>query len=603
MNKIQLLSSITKLTAKIADVQLRRQAKKVNRKVCEQIHLKQVDQTERDIQSNLEPFFTEQIKDVKTQLRKSDSDFIPPANQIYNPRDWDQDLIQSMVDPLSRAYAKAYTSQITVMGAEKSIQSTRMKMIDPEYTLETPYGQIDIGVLTEYPEWLKRTIRDNLQETFNQPYWANVNNTTLGDIDKILTEGLGEGWSLRNLVNEISDQLLEEGRYATRRARMIAQTESTTALNASRAQAIQSLSDTLPEQAKPRMVWMSVLKDTTRATHADLDGVPANAENRWVLAGYTVRWPGDVVLPPEERINCYCSVQASFGIQQMEANQLIQEYEDRISLRGGPGSGNWGHSGRPGMVGGSSPTGGGIKPPNAPGNPNPPSQDVFGRSRAKVEITTGGNVTQEWVDQSIENHLGKNAKIEDIASMVGAPDGAKVELTAGFVPEDMREHFGELHGKLSVTVKGAGYQALRTIGRDDKGELVVKNEFFEVSKDKQGSGLGMEIFGRQVEQASKLGISRIDTQAAGDYSQIDKWNGYYTWPRLGYDGAIPSHVGSKLPTKFKKAKNVSDLMKTKDGRDWWKKNGDEVELSFDLSKDSQSQRVLKSYLGAKGIRK
>lgn len=334
MNKIQLLSNITKLTAKIADVQLRRQAKKVNRKVCEQIHLKQVDQTERDIQSSLEPFFTEQIQDVQTQLRKSDSDLIPPANQIYNPRDWDQDLIQSMVDPLAKASARAYTSQLTVMGAERSVQSTRMKMIDPEYTLQTPYGQVDIGILTEYPEWLKQTIRDNLQETFSQPYWANVNNTTLGDIDKILTEGLGEGWSLRNLVNEISDQLLEEGRYATSRARMIAQTESTTALNASRAQAIQSLSDTLPEQAKPRMVWMSVLKDTTRATHADLDGVPANAENRWILSGYSVRWPGDVILPPELRVNCYCSIVSQFGIQQMEANQLIQEYEDQISQRG-----------------------------------------------------------------------------------------------------------------------------------------------------------------------------------------------------------------------------------------------------------------------------
>ena len=38
----------------------------------------------------------------------------------------------------------------------------------------------------------------------------------------------------------------------------------------------------------------------------------------------------------------------------------MSNYEWRLTIKGGPGSGNWGHSGRPGQVGGSGSGGGGV---------------------------------------------------------------------------------------------------------------------------------------------------------------------------------------------------------------------------------------------------
>ena len=76
-------------------------------------------------------------------------------------------------------------------------------------------------------------------------------------------------------------------------------------------------------------MWLSVLGNTTRDTHAGLDGVPAGADNRWALGGVRVRWPADINLPVEERANCRCTVNSEFGMDDAIAWRLIEEYEGR----------------------------------------------------------------------------------------------------------------------------------------------------------------------------------------------------------------------------------------------------------------------------------
>jgi len=79
---------------------------------------------------------------------------------------------------------------------------------------------------------------------------------------------------------------------------------------------------------------LSALGNTTRATHAELDGVPENKNGMWDLSGYEIPWPGHIDLPANERCNCQCSLTIEFGMQEDEAQQLIDDYWSRVEELG-----------------------------------------------------------------------------------------------------------------------------------------------------------------------------------------------------------------------------------------------------------------------------
>jgi hypothetical protein len=71
--------------------------------------------------------------------------------------------------------------------------------------------------------------------------------------------------------------------------------------------------------------------------------------------------------------------------------------------------------------------------------------------------------------------------------------------------------------------------------------------------------------------------------------------GYYVWPRLGYDGTIPLNLRKDLPPEFKDYNLVSDFMKTKEGREWWREHG----ASFTGIFDKNSLEILEQYIQEK----
>jgi len=75
--------------------------------------------------------------------------------------------------------------------------------------------------------------------------------------------------------------------------------------------------------------WLSILSATTRDAHASLHEVPADKDGMWLLAGQRIPWPGYFTLPANQRCSCYCTIYMDFGMQEEEANLLIQEYYGR----------------------------------------------------------------------------------------------------------------------------------------------------------------------------------------------------------------------------------------------------------------------------------
>lgn len=228
-----------------------------------------------------------------------------------------------------------------------------------DWSFETPSGLVSMDFMTEYPDWMKESIRDNLNETFSQDYWTKVNDTTLGDIDGFLQQGARDGWSIDNIAKEISTQLTEEGKYGLRRGRLIARTELGNALNGARSSSMDALIDEVGDELPMKKQWLSVLGTTTRDTHAHLDGVPADKNNQWTLGGVKCRWPSDVTLPVGERVNCQCSIILAFGMQDEDAQELINSYTERIATKKSVSSCGAGAPGSPGFAPGNTCHGGG----------------------------------------------------------------------------------------------------------------------------------------------------------------------------------------------------------------------------------------------------
>jgi len=213
---------------------------------------------------------------------------------------------------------------------------------------------------------------------------------------------------------------------------------------------------------------------------------------------------------------------------------------------------------------------------------------------------SGGGVKEEKItieDEEIEEdetsldvwnaETGRNLTKEQMASIVGAQPGAYIKLTY------------QGHGQMRIDIEHDTHSGNRTIYKDH-----IANENFEVSKSHQSQGVATKVFSDQVKAASKLGFSYIETSAAGSYKA--ELNGYYTWPRLGYDKTIANitseHTQKSILNKFPDAKKLSDLMKTKEGREWWKVNGSGLEMTFDLKEGSLSRKVLDAYVKEKKSR-
>lgn len=196
--------------------------------------------------------------------------------------------------------------------------------------------------------------------------------------------------------------------------------------------------------------------------------------------------------------------------------------------------------------------------------------------------------------KKIQDHskslLGRELTPEMASAITGASHGGTVEVSV------MRHNtpFLELAAKTDT------YKSNRMLQRDKNGKLYLYNDHFEVDKAHQGQGIGAQVLAHQVQEAEKLGVSYIATTAAG-YKGHPKYNGYITWPKLGYDGPLEQGYKDELPDEFQKANTIQELFAMPGGAKAWEDHGSDIELTFDLTKGSKSRRILGAYMAKKGL--
>ena len=118
-------------------------------------------------------------------------------------------------------------------------------------------------------------------------------------------------------------------------------------------------------------------------------------------------------------------------------------------------------------------------------------------------------------------------------------------------------------------------------------------------REQAPAGLGLRASALMVREAAALGFSAIDAYAPVGQGNL---NGYYTWPRFGFDAPLTAEDRAALPPSIAGAQTLLDVMASAEGRDWWRAEGHSVQLQFDLAPDSPSQQALALYLREKGAR-
>ncbi|HEX4946319.1 MAG TPA: hypothetical protein VFZ34_06640 [Blastocatellia bacterium] len=170
----------------------------------------------------------------------------------------------------------------------------------------------------------------------------------------------------------------------------------------------------------------------------------------------------------------------------------------------------------------------------------------------------------------------------DLAQAIGALEGAvvTVEVERGHLVATVTHDWVEVQ--------------VRSIFRDLTGALVICNRAIRKSPSAP-TGFGIRQFLTQVAAARKLGIVKITTYAAGYPTDPARLNGYYTWVRFGFDAPLDDADFEELPEAYASAITLNDLMKL-GGHEWWRENGAERELTFELDENCSMMQVLNEYI-------
>jgi hypothetical protein len=149
----------------------------------------------------------------------------------------------------------------------------------------------------------------------------------------------------------------------------------------------------------------------------------------------------------------------------------------------------------------------------------------------------------------------------------------------------------------------SGLHGSSVIGVTASGEAVVYHSTINVSDqiksdDSKRHAAAREFYRAMtssVEAARKAGVSRIVLNAAGNSSATKgsvtstPWRGYTIWPRMGFDAPLPASIKAKLPPDLSHAKSLLDLHATPEGTKWWRDNGEDLDVTFDLKDRSSPQ--------------
>lgn len=155
---------------------------------------------------------------------------------------------------------------------------------------------------TELPEHIRDAVVRVSEELMEQPWWNSMVATLRTELSEIIAGGIIDGKTFRQIADEIE---AKSGEIAGKRAKLIAATETSAALNAGRMESMRQVAKKTGFLLAKE--WLSTLDEVTRDTHAEADGQIVPIDAPFDVGGYDAQYPGDPALPVQERAKCRCT--------------------------------------------------------------------------------------------------------------------------------------------------------------------------------------------------------------------------------------------------------------------------------------------------------
>lgn len=157
-----------------------------------------------------------------------------------------------------------------------------------------PKVQKKRGQLGYNEEWTAQIIQYFADHLFDKVVLP-ISETTKEYIEKIIKQGVKEGWSIEQMVKEI-----EREDYLDGRVRRIIRTEANRAINYGNELAADKF------EYKTQKRWVAVHDSRTRHWHLDADGQTVNQDGTFSVGGEQLEFPGDPNGSRANTINCRC---------------------------------------------------------------------------------------------------------------------------------------------------------------------------------------------------------------------------------------------------------------------------------------------------------
>jgi uncharacterized protein with gpF-like domain len=170
-------------------------------------------------------------------------------------------------------------------------------------------------------EWTQHILNYFSQHLFDKVVLP-ISDTTREYIMKVISKGVDEGWSIKQMVDEI-----EREDYLDGRVRRILRTESNRAINYGNELAAGKF------EYKTQKRWVAVHDDRTRRAHLDADSQTVNQADSFNVGGEQLQFPGDPNGSPENTINCRCFSEI-VAMRDDNGRLVPKEQQPKVRVRG-----------------------------------------------------------------------------------------------------------------------------------------------------------------------------------------------------------------------------------------------------------------------------
>ncbi len=221
------------------------------------------------------------------------------------PDDADQLFPVGQLDRELRRVANRHIGRTAARGVVQAWQFWRAGRVSKAGEIGIPANP-----LIDLPPTPLAGIETTLNQAYDEAYWSVVNTTTRDGLRKTIQAGIVDGLSTTEMARKIAAD--DSGLFSPERARRIARTETTGALNSGHFAVEQELVRD-PETGVTGREWAAIIDRVTRQpprsqfSHVAVDGQQTKGLSKFDVSGEPANFPGDTSLSAGNRIYCRCT--------------------------------------------------------------------------------------------------------------------------------------------------------------------------------------------------------------------------------------------------------------------------------------------------------